>query len=215
MKKNILLLCISILPLFGADITNSIGMVFKEIPQNMVFKSFYMAETEVTQAQWKSIMGNNPSYGQTGNFNQPVENISWNDVQVFIKKLNEKENTKAYRLPTQEEWEYAARAGSTSQFSCGNDESCLNTTAVFARTDFAQAVKSKKPNRWGLYDMSGNVWEWTSSCWHTPQTQDCKYRAIRGGGWYDLAANLKVTSTFGGQPSSKDVNIGFRIAKNK
>jgi len=215
MKKSIVMSLISTLALFGADVTNSIGMVFNEMPHSATVKSFYMGETEVTQAQWKTIMGNNPSYGQTSNLNQPVEDISWDEAQAFIQKLNVKEGTKAYRLPTQEEWEYAARAGSTTLFSCGNDESCLSNIAVFDRTDSAKAVKSKKPNRWGLYDMSGNVWEWTSSCWHTPNTQDCKYRAIRGGGWHDSGANLQLTSAFGGKPIHKDVNIGFRVAKSK
>lgn len=121
-----------------------------------------MATTEVTQGQWYAVMGNNPAYFQNGNPDMPVEQVSWYDAQAFIKKLNQKEHTNAYRLPTEEEWEYAARAGSSGKWCFGNSESELSQYAWYDGST-THPVATKKPNKWGLYDMYGNVWEWTNS----------------------------------------------------
>jgi len=126
-----------------------------------ISKPYYIGRFEVTQAQWQRVMGNNPSYFKGDKVKDdatlhPVENITWQDAQLFIKKLNELEKGKAtYRLPSEFEWEYAARAGAQDDISWGN----INATAVIASTQ-TRAVGSKKPNAWGLYDMLGNVWEW-------------------------------------------------------
>jgi formylglycine-generating enzyme required for sulfatase activity len=124
-------------------------------------QGFYMQTTQVTQAQWKAVMGNNPSGFKDCGDDCPVENVSWNDAQEFIKRLNEKEG-KPYRLPTEGEWEYACRAGSTSQFCFGDDESLLSEYAWYINNsdNRTHPVGTKKPNAWGLYDMHGNVWEW-------------------------------------------------------
>ncbi len=175
-------------------ITNSLGMEFVYIkpgtfmmgspqgergrnsdegPQHRVTftREFYIQTTEVTQVQWKAIMGRNPS--EFKGDDRPVEKVSWNDVQEFIRKLNQREGADRYRLPTEAEWEYAARAGSTSRFSFGDDVRRLGDYAWYkgnsgGRTYWYKSnsegrthpVGQKKPNAWGLYDMHGNVWEW-------------------------------------------------------
>ena len=112
-----------------------------------------MATTEVTQGQWKKVMGYNPS--QFKGDSLPVENVSWKEAQTFIKKLNELEKHKGYRLPSEVEWEHAARAGAKKDIPWKEIEASANLNK---KTPIA--VASKKPNAWGLYDMLGNVWEW-------------------------------------------------------
>ncbi len=168
-------------------------------------KGFYVQTTEVTQGQWKKIMGNNPSYFKECGDDCPVEQVSWDDAQEFIKKLNKKEG-KAYRLPTEAEWEYAARAGTTTPFAFG---SCLSTDQANYDGNYplegctkgkyrekTVTVASFASNSWGLYDMHGNVWEWCSD-WYgeypTGAVTDPagpgrgSYRVLRGGGWLNLA----------------------------
>jgi formylglycine-generating enzyme required for sulfatase activity len=167
-----------------ADFTNSIGMEFVLIPagafemgspsneagrddddgpihQVTIKNAFYMGKYEVTQEQWRAVMGDNPSYF-TGNDNLPVEQVSWDDVQEFIRKLNAKEGTDKYRLPSEAEWEYACRAGTTTRYSFGDSESRLGEYAWYTDNSGSKThpVGQKKPNPWGLYDMHGNVWEW-------------------------------------------------------
>lgn len=126
---------------------------------------FEICEAPVTQAQYEMVMGNNPSYFKDSGPDAPVETVSFNDAQAFIKKLNEIQNEYTYRLPTEEEWEYACRAGSTTDYFFGNDESDLKDYAWYCENsdNKTHPVKQKKPNAWGLYDMHGNVWEWTES----------------------------------------------------
>ena len=176
--------------------------------------SFYMAETEVTQGQWYEIMGNNPAKFKTGNPNMPVERVSWHDIQKFIKQLNIKEKTNKYRLPTEEEWEYVARAGTTTKWSCGDNISCLNSVAVY-NTNNPKLVKSKKPNPWGLYDMHGNVYEWTNS-WYSDkynQTPEREYKVIRGGSWGYSANNSRSANRYGVSPTSEYNGLGFRLSR--
>jgi formylglycine-generating enzyme required for sulfatase activity len=194
--------------------TNSIGMKFVLIPAGeftmgspeneqgrdsnepqhkvKITKPFYMQTTEVTQAQWKAVMGNNPSYFKGNDL--PVETVSWDDAQEFIKKLSAKEGVK-YRLPTEAEWEYACRAGSTTKFYFGEDESKLDEYAWYHNNSDGKThpVGQKKPNAWGLYDMHGNVWEWCQD-WYgadyyknspaeDPQgPASAESRVLRGGG---------------------------------
>ena len=122
--------------------------------------SFYLGKSSVTQKQWKKIMGKNPSHFKGED--RPVEMVSWKEVQKFVTKLNEKEGTDKYRLPSEAEWEYACRAGTQTRYYFGDDESKLNEYAWYAENSGSQthSIGQKKPNSWGLYDMHGNVWEW-------------------------------------------------------
>ena len=163
----------------GMIYTNSIGMEFMLIPAGTfmmgsekgyadekpqhrvtISRPFYLGKYEVTQAQWEAVMGNNPS--RFDGRNNPVEQVSWEDVRVFIARLNAHEGHTRYRLPTEAEWEYAARAGSTSAYSFGDDAARLGQYAWYGDNSgkTTHPVGQKLPNAWGLHDMHGNVWEW-------------------------------------------------------
>jgi formylglycine-generating enzyme required for sulfatase activity len=156
---------------------------------------FALARTEITQGQWRAVMGGNPSYFASCGDNCPVEKVSWSDAQKFVRKLSEKTG-QAYRLPSEAEWEYACRAGGSFAF-CGSDDPdsiALNRAGHHGKT---YPVARKQANAFGLYDMSGNVWEWTEDCWHDNYTGapgdgsawiaggSCSWsRVVRGGSWY-------------------------------
>ncbi|MBN1847182.1 MAG: SUMF1/EgtB/PvdO family nonheme iron enzyme, partial [Deltaproteobacteria bacterium] len=158
-------------------------------------KGFYMQTTEVTQGQWKDVMGNNPSYFKNCGDDCPLESISWNDAQEFINRLNRKEGAQKYRLPTEAEWEYACRAGSTTRFYFGDSESDLGEYAWYDGNSGGKThpLAQKRPNAWGLYDMHGNVWEWCEDWYgetiHPGSVTDPigasggSYRVLRGGSW--------------------------------
>jgi formylglycine-generating enzyme required for sulfatase activity len=196
------------------------GYYKSETPAHRVtLKSFYLGETEVTQGQWYAVMGSNPSKFKTGDENLPVEQVSWYDAKNFVDTLNKREKTTKYRLPTEKEWEYAARAGTTTKWSCGDYESCLDDIAWYTKNsgDKTHTVATKSPNAWGLYDMSGNVWEWTDSCWTSDYNsgQECKYRSYRGGGWGNDAVNTRSASRYSSAPGSRDDGTGFRLLRTK
>ncbi len=190
-----------------------------------VDKPFYLGETEVTQRQWEDVMGNNPSKSKVED--KPVDRVSWNDVQEFIQKLNAKEGGTFFRLPTEAEWEYAARAGSESDFCFGDNESSLATYAWFGNLGYKgtpHEVAQKKTNDWGLYDMHGNVWEWVQD-WYDgtyysnspannptgPETG--KYRVYRGGSYIGKASNLRSAVRFSALPTTRTHDVGFRLAR--
>jgi len=133
-----------------------------ETPRHLVkiSKAFFMGKYEVTQAQWSEMMNNNPS--EFKDDIRPVERVSWNDVQAFIQKLNTKEETNKYRLPTEAEWEYASRAGSESSYGFAGNANILSQYAWYRKNsaDETHPVGQLKPNAWGLHDMHGNVHEW-------------------------------------------------------
>jgi formylglycine-generating enzyme len=177
--------------------------------------SFYIGKFEITQAQWKKVMGSNPSWFQEGkvtNADQhPVENVNWKEVQVFIKKLNQLEKGKAmYRLPTEFEWEYAARAGAEDDISWKE----INETAQIAKQT-TQPVGQKKPNAWGLYDMLGNVWEWVDDYYNEKMFADPvpikkgKEHVLKGAPFYGDVKNATYMTHAGGPGSKYDV--GFRL----
>ena len=168
-------------------------------------------------------MGSNPSFFK-GCEDCPVDSVSWNDVQKFIKKLNAQTGLH-FRLPSEAEWEYACRsAGKDEKYCGGNDESKL---AWYGENSDAQAhaVAQKKANGLGLHDMSGNVWEWTQDCWHNSyegaptngqawEKAACAQRVLRGGSWIGVAGGLSSTGRFGSSAATANRNFGFRVAQD-
>jgi len=189
-----------------------------------------MSVYEVTQAQWQAVMGNNPAaecpHGDYGLGDEyPVYGVSWDHCQEFIKKLNEKENTTAYRLPTEAEWEYACRVGSTTLFNFGDSESELADYAWYkVNADRAcHPVGLKKPNAWGLYDMMGNVTEWCEDTRWTypeePQTDPLGQavpgiRIRRGGSWALSDPSCRSAARSWGRQQIRYMSLGFRLAKD-
>ena len=223
--------------------TNSIGMEFIRIPAGTfmmgspdsateafdnekpahrvtISQPFYLGKYPVTQAQWEVVMGNNPSRFK-GNPNLPVESVSWNDVPAFMRKLNEREGGRAYRLPTEAEWEYACRAGTTTIYSFGNDAAQLGDYAWYNENSGGEThpVGEKQPNPWGLYDMHGNVWEWVQD-WYSPYTAEAvtdpigpatgAARVIRGGGWVSSARFARSAYRVWRPPGYRHDDLGFR-----
>ena len=222
---------------------NSIGQKFKLIPagefmmgdkqwddsNNMhkvrITKSFYLGVYQVTQKEWGAVMGSNPSNFKGDDL--PVENVSWDDCQEFIERLNKKEGTYAYRLPTEAEWEYACRAGSAVKFCFGDDESKLGRYAWYGSNSVKKthSVGTKAPNTWGLYDMHGNVWEWCEDWYDTnyykespkddPQgPSNGSYRVFRGGSWNYEAANCASGNRRRNGPGRRSDNLGLRLARS-
>ncbi|MDL2275065.1 formylglycine-generating enzyme family protein [Desulfosarcina sp. OttesenSCG-928-G10] len=229
--------------------TNSIGMEFvlilpgnfmmgcnktvencndNETPQHavMIAKPFYLGKYEVTQAQWQMVMGHSPSKFEGGA--KPVEQVSWKDAQAFIHKLNQKEETDQYRLPTEAEWEYAARAGSTAAYCFGYDAMQLGGYAWHGGeydVGGPHPVGQLKPNAWGLYDMHGNVWEWVQDVYqdrygvipdvdaNEPSSEPSPgdLRVIRGGSWANSASRSRSAFRTGRKPDYRNRTIGFRL----
>ena len=195
-----------------------------EKPTHLVTLSSYLiGKTEVTQALWQAVMGSNPSSFKESN--RPVERVTWNDCQDFIKKLN-KMTGKQFRLPTEAEWEYAARGGSKSRgykYSGGNS---LENVAWYSSNsiDSTHDVATKQPNELGIYDMSGNVWEWcndlygsySSSSQTNPQgVSNDRSRVYRGGSWRYFHNQCRVSVRFNGPPLYQYDCIGLRLALSK
>ncbi|KPA14158.1 serine/threonine protein kinase, partial [Candidatus Magnetomorum sp. HK-1] len=239
------------LDLTADKFTNNLGMTFVRIPKGkfmmgspetekgrdsdespqhkvILTNDYFMQTTEVTQGQWKAIMGENPSYFENCGDNCPVERVSWNDIQEFINRLNQKSKQK-YRLPTEAEWEYAARAGSTSAFAngdiketgCGIDPN-LNKMGWYCGNSDSKThpVAQKQANQWQLFDMHGNVYEWCSDWFADYQATHTEnpvgpnkgsYRVIRGGGWNDYARDCRSANRLGSGPTGRDWYIGFRL----
>lgn len=230
----------------AAVITNSIGMelaaipggsfsmggdpkdgVADELPLHKVqVAPFYLGKYEVTQAQWQRVMGDNPSAYLHPQ--RPVEQVTWLEAQSFVERLNRLEGTSLYRLPSEAEWEYAARAGTTGKWYFGDDESQLGRYAWFGQRDDmgTQPVGRGMPNPWGLFDMYGNVWEWVQDCWHDNYSGapgegtiwsggDCSRRMLRGGGWSSPAGYARSAVRGSSPPEMNDPSNGFRIARSR
>ena len=191
-----------------------------ERPTHQVTLSdYYIGETEVMQELWKAVMGSNPSYFSGTNL--PVECVSWNDCQTFITKLNQLTG-KNFRLPTEAEWEYAARGGQKSKGYKYAGSNALSDVAWYWDNSSSKThpVKQKQANELGLYDMSGNVWEWCQD-WYgnygsAAQTNPTgpssgSYRVCRGGGWYYSASGCRVADRGGDSPGSRYSDWGFRV----
>ena len=190
--------------------------------QVTISKPFYLQTTPVTQRQWEVVMGNKPSFFTRGGYDFPAEMVSWDATQEFISKLSS-QSGKKYRLPTEAEWEYACRAGSTGKYCFGDDETMLGEYAWYGtNSDIGiNPVGLKRPNDWGLYDMHGNVWEWVQD-WHGLYSRRNVTdpagpvlgieRVQRGGSGYSDAQESRAASRCWLFPYNEDSGIGFRIA---
>ena len=192
-----------------------------EKPTHQVtLSSYYIGETEVTQALWTAVMGDNPSWFKGDNL--PVEQVSWEDCQTFIGKLNGLTG-KRFRLPTEAEWEYAARGGNRSNHTQYSGGSMIDDVAWYGGNsgNKTHSVKTKKPNELGLYDISGNVWEWCQD-WYgyygsNAQTNPTgpgsgSNRVIRGGSWLNFVRDCRSSFRGNRSPGGHNVNLGFRLA---
>jgi formylglycine-generating enzyme required for sulfatase activity len=211
--------------------------------QVQIAQEFYLGAFPVTQGQWQAIMGSNPSYfSRTGNGKDrvkkisdadlkefPVEQVSWDDAQAFLRKLNEREKAHSgwlYGLPAEEEWEYACRGGACSKEECTFDfyldrptNDLSSTQANFdgnhpagraAKGPYLERttkVGSYQPNRLGIYDLHGNVWEWTDSV-------EGSGRVIRGGSWRFHGSCCRAAARYGYAPSVRRRNLGLRLARS-
>jgi formylglycine-generating enzyme required for sulfatase activity len=198
-----------------------------ELPHHRVKVSqFAIGSTPVTQSQWQAVMGNNPSRFQgEGTANCPVECVSWDDVQEYIDKLNILTCMK-YRLPSEAEWEYACRAGSTGMWCFGDDEAQLTHYAWYDENSDKKThpVGQKRANAFNLYDMHGNVLEWVQDCWNYTYEGaptdgsawtmgDCEMRVLRGGSWFELAFHTRSASRIWYDTADRESSFGFRLAK--
>ena len=194
-------------------------------PHGVRVKLFAISKSEVTQGQWTTVMGNNPSRYKGCGDDCPVEYINWNEVQDFIQKLNARTG-KSYRLPSEAEWEYAARAGSAGAWSFGSDESQLGQYAWYQDNSGSKthAVAGKHANAFGLFDMHGNVWEWVADCFHDtyvgapaeggPWITGCSEnsRIIRGGSFGSISSVSGAATRNRASAISNHDGIGFRLA---
>ncbi len=236
-----------------APYSNSLGMTFRYISpgtfwmgspdtevdrgsdetrhQVTLTSGFYMQTTEVTQGQWISVVGSNPSSFISCGDNCPVEQVSWDDIQTFLVFMNQ-QGEGTYRLPTEAEWEYCARAGTSTPFNTGGclstDQSNYNgnypysdcTSGVFRATPIA--VGSFAANAWGLYDMHGNVWEWCSDWYGSYSTTAVTdptgptsgtYRVLHGGSWADNSWDCRSADRDNGSPGGRSRFLGFRLVR--
>ena len=226
--------------------TNRIGMKFVWIPAGVflmgspgsdreahrnekprhrvhITRAFYLGKYPVTQAQWQAVMGNNPSRFK-GDLSRPVDTVSWNDAQEFIRKLNRMEGNSRYRLPTEAEWEYACRADSATRYGFGNKVRRLGEYAWYEESyqpGGTQPVGQKRPNAWDLYDMHGNVWEWVQDRYgedyypnspvHDPEGPATgARRVLRGGDWSDPARHVRSAVRDADDPGDCRALLGFR-----
>jgi formylglycine-generating enzyme required for sulfatase activity len=194
-------------------------------------RPFYLQTTPVTQNQWQDVMGKTPSLFKAAD--RPVENVSWADCQEFIQKLNA-QSLGAYRLPTEAEWEYACRAGTSTPFGIGNGKDLDSSQANFngsepygkgAKGVYREAttpVKSFTPNAWGLYDMHGNVWEWCQDFYDDYPTHAVtdpegpargSLHVFRGGSWNRRAILARSACRRDFTPVIRGHNLGFRLVR--
>ncbi|MGI6457227.1 MAG: formylglycine-generating enzyme family protein [bacterium] len=195
-----------------------------------ITRDYYLGKYEVTQAQWQAVMGSNPAREHGIGADYPVYYVTWNDCQQFIDKLNQSGQGK-FRLPTEAEWEYACRAGTTMRFSHGDVLECGDVCEACPEHDKymwwcgnnnpqgAKEVGLKLPNPWGLYDMHGNVYEWCQDWWEEPYEREAvtdpqgpaagTHRVLRGGGWSFDALGCRSAFRYGYSPDNPRSYSGF------
>lgn len=199
-----------------------------ERPANEVTisKPFYIGAHEITQEQWEKVMGYNPS--EHKGKDRPVDSVSWNEAREFIGKLSAMEETRSCRLPTEAEWEYAARAGTNTRYFFGNDESALPDYAWNTENagGVTHTVGQKKPNAWGLFDTSGNVREWTHDWYEDKHYNESPARdpkgpsrgygkAYRGGSKDGFVFPTRSSYRWRETPDTRAQNLGFRVVMEK
>ncbi|ACZ12506.1 formylglycine-generating enzyme family protein [Sulfurospirillum deleyianum] len=184
-------------------------------------QKFYMQTTEVTQEQWYAIMGNNPSKFKTGNPAMPVEQISFNEARKFVKLLNAKEGTSKYDLPTEAQWEYVSCAGKPIEYNCEEDtDRCVNILNL-KNVNPPSPVASSAPNDWGIYDMRGNVWEWTKECYLSSEGMKKKDDTPSDEPkcttccWVNLSDECNAIFRFNYSSNYRYFPVGFRITATK
>jgi len=202
-----------------------------ELPVHQVTipRPFAVGKFEVTQAQWSAVMGNNRSEFK-GN-HRPVEKVSWNDVQEYLKKLNSRlwltDKQHRYRLLSESEWEYVARAGTTTKYHFGNSISRSQASYDVNFKEGTANIGSYQPNEFGLYDMHGNVEEWVEDCWSAnysgaptdgsawlKEKVNCSYRRLRGGSWVVGPRSVRIAGRNYSNPQSRGPSFGFRVARS-
>lgn len=186
-------------------------------------RGYWLQDSEVTQGQWEAVMGSNPSRFASCGADCPVESISWGDIRIFLRKINSFGDEVTYRLPTEAEWEYAARAGSMSKYCFGVMNSTLNDYGWHDRNAGGRThpVMKKRPNAWGLYDMHGNVWEWCRD-WYGPYPAEDvndptgpasgSSRVLRGGSWFSNADMCRSAVRHSLAQDNRNFYLGFRLA---
>ncbi|MBX7258619.1 MAG: formylglycine-generating enzyme family protein [Candidatus Hydrogenedentes bacterium] len=208
-----------------------------ETPKHKVAidQGFWISKHEITQAQWESVMGSNPSWFQgaivsfVDSSNRPVENVSWDEVQSFITTINAANPGSNFRLPSEAEWEYACRARTVTRFYWGEDPfyTRIDDYAWYSDNEGVQTndVGGKRPNGWNLYDTSGNVWEWVQDWYHEDYTgapadgsawenPTGTTRVIRGGSW-SSASSCRASARNSELPVYSSNNVGFRLVKDE
>jgi formylglycine-generating enzyme required for sulfatase activity len=188
----------------------------------VTLRSFSMGKTEVTQGQWRALMGGNPSSFSNCGDNCPVERVSWEDAKQFVSRLSAKTG-KTYRLPSEAEWEYACRAGGRHEY-CGSDSADGVSWNSGNSGSATHPVAGKQANAWGLHDMSGNVWEWTEDCWNQNYSDaptdgmawtagNCSLRVVRGGSWDYSLQFLRSANRVRDSTAFRINLLGFRVAR--
>jgi formylglycine-generating enzyme required for sulfatase activity len=191
-------------------------------------QAFYLQTKPVTQGQWQRVMGANPSSFKDCGAECPVEAVSWDEARQFVARLNQAEAGARYRLPSEAEWEYAARAGSEAEFFFGDDAGRLGEYAWFAANSGARPhpVGGKKPNAWGLFDMIGNVWEWVEDDWHAGydgapadgsawvDAKRAETRVVRGGAWAVIARYCRSAARYYEHPAARKGYVGLRVVRS-
>jgi formylglycine-generating enzyme required for sulfatase activity len=200
------------------------GRYEKPIHRVEIKSSFAVGKFEITQAEWQSVMGENPSSFEGSHL--PVEQVSWDDAHSYIEKLNAKTG-QTYRLLTEAEWEYVARAGTTTGWMCGKTKDCVEAFGWYRGISDRKPhpVGQKQPNAFGLYDIIGNVREWVEDCYQPNYeglpadgtaktvTGDCQKRSVRGGSWHYLPKDLQSSNRHAVFAVFKLNELGFRVAR--